>query len=131
MRSLLTDCKKNGKQEIPKTVKEDIQLWVQFIDKTTTQEVSINNITFTEQTRTLCSDACEHRIGGYTTNGKAWRYLLPTHLIGTMSINFLEFVAAAVTIVLTITETEGPHTLLALMDNSSALSWLYRASFPN
>ena len=112
-------------------VKEDIRLWVKFIDKTTTQGVSLNNVTFTEQTSTLYSDACEHGIGGYTTNGRAWRYLLPTHLIGTMSINLLEFVAAAVTIVLTITETEGPHKPLALTDNSSALGWLYRASFPN
>ena len=131
MRALLTDCKKNGKQEIPKTVKKDIRLWVKFINKTTTQGVSLNNITFTKQTSTLNSDAFEHGIGGYTTNGRAWRYLLPTHLIGTMSINLLEFVAAAVTIVLTITETEGPHKPLALTDNSSALGWLYRASFPN
>ena len=131
MRHLLTKCKQHGKQKIPRAVKEDLKLWVRFIDKTTRKGIDINNITFTKNTITLYSDACEHGIGGYFSNGKAWRYSLPPHWIGQLSINLLEFVAAAVTIVLLLSTSDEPHKPLALTDNSSALGWLYKASFPS
>ena len=129
MRHLLANCKKYGRQKIPHAVKDDLKLWTQFIDKTTRQGIDINNVTFTRQTDTVYSDACEHGIGGYTTQGKAWRYQLPDEMIGHLSINLLEFIAAAITIVLTIRDSNKPHKILALTDNSSALGWLYKASF--
>ena len=63
-------------------------------------------------------------------SGMAWRYELPSEMIGKMSINLLEFLAAAITIYLRVTESSTPQKPLALTDSSSALGWLYKASFP-
>ena len=44
--------------------------------------------------------------------------------------NLLEFLAAAITAYLTVTGSSTPQKPLALTDSSSALGWLYKASFP-
>ena len=54
--------------------------------------------TFTEPSITCYSDAC----GGYIVNGLAWRFKIPNELLGYFSINFLEFIAAVLTIELAI-----------------------------
>ena len=62
-------------------------------------------------------------------NGRAWRYALPPDLQGKLSINLLEFIASAITIHLSIQHTNAPSKVLAYTDSSSALGWLYKASF--
>ena len=66
---------------------------------------------------------------GLNSNGLAWRYDLPDELIGVFFINLLEFIAAAITIYLTIKTEDGPQKLLSFTDSSSALGWIYKASF--
>ena len=44
-------------------------------------------------------------------------------------INLLEFIAAEITIYLTIVDTTTPHNLLAYIYSSSSLGWLYKVSF--
>ena len=44
-------------------------------------------------------------------------------------INVLEFLAAAITIQQTITQAQGRQRILAFTDSSSALGWLFKASF--
>ena len=54
--------------------------------------VSMNNIVFRKPNRIHIGDASEHGLGGMCTqNGKAWRFLIPTHLQGRAHINLLEF----------------------------------------
>ena len=62
-------------------------------------------------------------------NGLAWRYMLPPDLIGAFSINLLEFIASAITIHLSLAASSSPQKILAYTDSSSALGWLYKASF--
>jgi hypothetical protein len=111
---------------------KDLELWVFFIHHLTTTGISINNICLTAPSAITYSDACEWGIGGYTTHGNAWRYLLPPHLHNRASINLLEFIAAIVTIHLSITQdphsTVHPH-ILAFTDNSSAAGWLFHSTF--
>ena len=61
--------------------------------------------------------------------GLAWRMKLPDEMIGKLSINLLEFLASVITIYLTLQEIIGPQKILAYTDSSSALGWLYKASF--
>ena len=68
-------------------------------------------------------------MGGYNTDGVAWRYAIPPELQNKVSINLLEFLAAAITIQLTLKNSNIPQIILAFTDNSSALGWLYKASF--
>ena len=92
--------------------------------------MDINNITFTKPTNTTFSDACEHGLWGYCTNGIAWRYALPKHMIGQFSINLLEFLAAMIKILIVLRNTEeGKAKILASIDSSSALGWLFKTSF--
>ena len=51
-------------------------------------------------------------------------------MIGRFSINLLEFLASAITIHLAIRDSPNQQKILALTDSSSALGWLYKASFP-
>jgi len=129
IRQLLDRCKKYGAQTPNKQERKDLQLWIGFLQKVSTKGIDINNITFTEPTGTTISDACEHGLGGFNSDGLAWRYELPPALIGKFSINLLEFIASAITIYLTIKNTTSPQKLLAFTDSSSALGWLYKASF--
>jgi hypothetical protein len=111
---------------------KDLELWIFFLSHLTHQGVSINNICLTTPSAIVYSDACEWGIGGYTTHGHAWRFLLPKAAQGRASINLLEFLAAIVTIHLSITKdphsTNHPH-ILAFTDNSSAAGWLYHSTF--
>jgi hypothetical protein len=111
---------------------KDLQLWVFFLSHLTHQGVSINNICLSKPSAVVYSDACEWGIGGYTTQGHAWRFLLPKEVQGKASINLLEFLAAIVTIHLSITKDHHtschPH-ILAFTDNSSAAGWLYHSTF--
>ena len=45
------------------------------------------------------------------------------------SINLLEFLAAAVTILIVMLDANAPTKILAFTDSSSTLGWLYKASF--
>ena len=129
-RHLLARCLRFGPQAITDEVKADLSLWKLFLDRASTIGVDINNITFTDPTETTYSDACEHGLGGYTNGGIAWRLKLPPDLIGRFSINLLEFIAAAITIHLHLNHAKSPQKILAYTDSSSALGWLYKASFP-
>jgi hypothetical protein len=111
---------------------EDLLLWQFFINHVQSTGVSINNICITQITTTKYSDACEWDMGGFTSQGHAWRYKLPTHLQLRASINLLEFIAAIITIDLSINmddhKTKYPN-ILSYTDNSSALGWLYHSTF--
>jgi hypothetical protein len=111
---------------------DDIALWTVFIYHLKNTGISINNICITKPTVTTYSDACEFGLGGYTSQGYAWRYLLPPNMRGKASINFLEFLAAIITIELTLTyDTHNNHNthIMAFTDNSSALGWMYHSTF--
>ena len=111
---------------------EDLHLWKFIITNITDKGVSINNISITTPSLTVYSDACEWGLGGFTTNGTAWRYELTPNLQHRASINFLEFLASIVTILLglDIEYFSSDHpSVLAFSDNSSAVGWLYHSTF--
>ena len=68
-------------------------------------------------------------MGGFNWNGLAWRYKLPPHLWGLLSINLLEFIAAVITIELTLRNSNVAQRILSFTDSSSALGWLHKSSF--
>jgi hypothetical protein len=111
---------------------EDLELWRFFIHNVQSKGVSINNVCITKPTSITYSDACEWGMGGFTTQGHAWRYFIPSHLQLRGSINLLEFMAAIITIELSINKdthnSNYPH-ILAFTDSSSAMGWLYHSTF--
>ena len=131
VRNLLSQCQKFGKQPTPKSAIDDLTIWLTILNYTNREGININYSTLTEQTNTVYSDACEHRIGDFDTDGRAWRYALPTNLQCKLSINLLKFIASAnmnhLTMVTSTTAT--PSKILIFTYSSSALVWLYKASF--
>ena len=129
MRDHLKQTKQHGPRRPNRKTQEDFYLWSKILESVSTRGIDINNITFTMPTTTTYSNACEHGIGGYNTNGLAWRLQLPPNMIGRLLINVLEFAAAAITIYLTVESSTSPQKVLAYTDSSSALGWLYKASY--
>ena len=129
LRYLLENGKKFGPQPTNRAQLEDLELWDKLLQNVSTRGIDINNITFTSPTHITHSDACEHGIGGFCSNGKAWRFKLTNEMIGLWSINLLEFMAAAITVVITTRNSPSGTKTLAFTDNSSALGWLFKASF--
>ena len=111
---------------------KDLIFWRELISLLSTHGVSLNNVCTVRPSATVYSDACEWGLGGFSLQGRAWRWLLPSHLQGKASINFLEFLAAIITVKLSITDdthdTTHPH-ILAFTDNSSALGWMHHSTF--
>ena len=110
----------------------DLELWQFILNHLTNTGVSINNICLAKPSSTTYSDACTWGIGGLTMQGPAWQFIIPLKLRGRATINFLEFLAAIITIELSIRcdshDSTFPH-ILAFTDSSSALGWLYHSTF--
>jgi len=132
LRHLLQRCEKYGKQQLQRWEKDDLLLWQEFLRNASQKGVSTNNITHTEITSYIITDACEHGIGGYNLmTGRAWRFKLPKWMTTSCHINLLEFIASFIGIWLEIiNEKETKYKKFrALTDNSSAVGWLYKSNF--
>ena len=114
---------------------DDIILWKKLLFYACINGIDLNHINFTEPSITCYSDACEYGMGGYIVGGPAWRFKIPDDLLGYFSINFLEFLAAVLTIESAIKwkdDKNYPHRILSFTDNLSTLNWLFQANFdPN
>ena len=125
LRELDQRCIQYGKQKISKGEREDLILWNEFLENLTTDGVSINNVTQTVYDVAAWSDACEHGLGGYTSNGTMFSYEIPKRFQGIFHINLLEFLAAKWTICLGIRDSKTDHCHVAHAgDNTSAVAWL-------
>jgi len=71
---------------LPKTVLKDLQLWQKILTKAH-NGISLNLLTYREPNKVYWSDACEYGLGGFSTNGKAWRWNIPEHLRDRAHIN--------------------------------------------
>ena len=88
--------------------RDDLLLWSTLLNRCSKDGISINNITFTTPTDITVSDACEVGMGGFNMSGLAWRYELPESMHGKLTINLLEFIAASITVYLTVKATSQP-----------------------
>ena len=130
LRHLLTLCKKYGAQRLAIWHRDDLKLHLEFIQAANTRGTSINNIIYVKHNVTVISDACPFGIGGFNDLGLAWRWKIPTELVGVFTLNLLEFLASAISIHLTLLQNPDKQLhILAFTDSSSALGWLYKSSF--
>jgi hypothetical protein len=111
----------------------DLKLWNYFLDKAR-DGISINLLVFRTPTRIAWSDSCPFGLGGYTLGGSAWRIRVPRDcpFYGDDSVNnVLEFLGMAISVLLLLSEAaqdgERFPCLLALGDNTSAISWIFRS----
>lgn len=121
--------KKFGPQKLSQGTREDISLFKDFLSIMSTEGSSIQNITHSLPDIFCWSDACEYGLGGFNSLGEAWQWKIPERLRGRASINLLEFVASVITILFSVRNVNKNKKIFALTDNSSALGWLFKASF--
>ena len=70
-------------------------------------------------------------MGGFTTHGRGWSYVIPAKLRGRAHINLLEFLAQLISIWVDISENrvQDQDCLLGMGDNTAAMGWMRRANF--
>jgi hypothetical protein len=109
----------------PSTV-EDLHLWFDFL-KQANRGFSMNLLVNRMPTHITYSDACPAGMGGFSSSGTAWLYILPDEYSGLQGINnLLEYLGAVVTIWNNILAGHAPPliVLLSNADNTSVVGWL-------
>ena len=91
----------------------------------------MNNLTFRRPSKFYIVDASEHGLGGWSSHGRAWSYVIPIHLRKRAHINLLEFLASLVGFWIDIIEgrMETQDCILAVGDSTTAMGWLRRTNF--
>ena len=111
----------------------DLRLWLHFLDRAR-EGISINILTVRTPTRMAWSDSCPFGLGGYSLRGWAWRIRVPCDcpFYGDDTVNnVLEFLGMGISVLMLLKEAaddrEDHPCILALGDNTSAVSWIFRS----
>jgi hypothetical protein len=111
---------------------EDLKLWTLLLEQALAG-ISLNGLTMRNPTMLSVSDSCPFGLGGFTSNGTAWRLKVmeSSPIFGNcVSNNVLEFLAMTITVWLTLLECKElgltDELILALGDNTSAIGWMTR-----
>ena len=109
------------------TICEDLRLMLQFLSKTHVG-INMNLLTFRIPNAQSKVDACPYGLGGFSKSGRAWRWKIPSKLVGRAHINLLEFIACLVAIWLDILEgrTKTLDCILVMGDSTTAIGWLHK-----
>jgi hypothetical protein len=115
---------------LPKKVIDDLTLWNKFILKAKSG-ISLNLLTFRKPNKLYWSDACEYGIGGFSTEGKAWRWNIPDDLQHRAHINLLEFMAEIAGIWDDILDNkmQPEDCVLAFGDSTTAIGWIHKSRY--
>ena len=129
LRRLELHLQRSGK---PATLDEnqigELHQWCYFL-KRASLGISINLLTYRAPNIFLRADACEHGLGGLSLNsGLAWRFEIPANLRGNLSLNLLEYLASAITIVVTAhhDKIQPEDCVLSQLDSTTADYWLQK-----
>ena len=135
LRRRLRLCKKYNQRTLHPEEIKDLIFWKKIIKHMKDHGRSINHITYGIPQIYCVSDASKFGIGGFNSEGMAWRWQLPEDLHGFFSLNLLEFLAARITLKLTLDWLEVTTTcptgikVHSITDSASALSWMRSANF--
>ena len=88
---------------INQRVEEDLKLAKKFL-KASFKGVNMNLMTFRSPDKFYITDASEHGIGGFSSEGRGWSLLIPENLRGRAHINLLEFIGSLIAVWLDIIE---------------------------
>ena len=110
---------------------QDFELWIELLEYAG-KGMSMNLLTFRHPTHRFRSDACLYAVGGYDLQtGRAWRWIIPKHLLGRASINSLEFLGCYVCIAIAVHEGSLPlgSVVHGQTDSRSADCWMHKSNF--
>jgi hypothetical protein len=109
------------------TICSDLKLMLKILTKTNLG-INMNLLTFRTPNTQSKVDACPYGIGGFSKLGRAWRWKIPSRLVGRAHINLLEFIACLIAIWLDIIEgTASPlDCILVMGDSTTAIGWVHK-----
>jgi hypothetical protein len=110
-----------------KTVLADLDLMLAVLERAH-KGINMNLLTYRVPNTQSKVDACPHGLGGYSKAGRAWRFIIPHHLLGRAHINLLEFLAILVSVWLDIVEGSAKplDCILVMGDSTTAVGWLHK-----
>ena len=109
-----------------------MRLWINLLEHAL-YGISLDRLTMRNLTMLFVSDSCPFGLGGFTSNGSAWRLKVRASSLiygECVSKDVLEFPAMVITLWLTLLECKEQRLkyelILALGGNTSAIGWLTR-----
>ena len=86
----------------------------------------MNQISYRSPTHSYRADACPFGLGGYSGQGWAWRFEIPSHLCYRATLNMLEHLCSIISPWKDLLEDNLPHfsCVLAMGDSTTAAGWL-------
>jgi hypothetical protein len=110
-----------------KTIQADLELMLAVLARAH-EGINMNLLTYRLPNAQSKVDACPRGLGGYSKAGRAWRFIIPHHLLGRAHINLLEFLAILVSVWLDIIEgsVKPLDCLLVMGDSTTAVGWLHK-----
>ena len=115
---------------ISKRLQHDLELWQKFLTDAY-EGISMNLLTFRQPTHLYRTDSCELGLGGLSSVGKGWRWIIPLWLRGRAHIGLLEFLAEIVSIWLDIHDGDisAEDCALSMGDSTNAIGWVKKSNF--
>jgi len=132
LRELHTRSARNNRRStrIPSKCMDDLTLMLFFLRRAK-QGINMNQIAFRRPTHVYRSDSCPAGLGGYSHEGPAWRYYLPTELQFRASNNLLEHMAAIITpwVDILAGRLSTGDCALSMTDSTTSEGWLRKTNF--
>ena len=91
----------------------------------------MNIIAYRKPTHIYRSDSCPWGLGGYSHEGFAWRWYVPSHLLFRASNNLLEHIASIITPWIDILEKRllFEDCALSMTDSTTSEGWSRKTNF--
>lgn len=130
IRQLMYRAKHKRSIKITEEVEQDL-LFLLKVLQLANKGISLNLITYRKVDRAYRSDACPAGIGGYSTEGRAWRMLIPANLQFRATLNMLEHLASIIGPWIDILEgtLDEFSCILSMTDSTTSAGWLKKSNF--
>ena len=130
LRTLKFKASRRRSVKLEQKHRDDLLLALRLLNKSN-KGISMNLLSFRKPTHCYRADACHWGIGGYNSEGRAWRWELPTHLQWRATLNMLEFLAAVIgPWIDTLENTLPPMScILSMTDSTTTNGWLRKSNF--
>lgn len=116
--------------KLKEEVIEDLRLHLNFLN-VAHKGMSMNLLTYRKPTHIYRADACPFGLGGFSAEGRAWRWYIPFHLQFRATINMLEHLASIIGPWIDLLEEKLPKLscILAMTDSTTTAGWLRKSNF--
>ena len=130
LRDLLWKSSNRRSINLTESTRKDLELMLFFLNKAK-DGIDMNLLVFRKPTKVYRSDSCPAGMGGYSSDGFAWRWYLPDHLKFRASNNLLEHLAAIITpwIDMITARLKKGDCFLSMTDSSTSEGWLKISNF--